>query len=93
MVVVHHSFCGTSSYRPERVFKKFHDKYDADLATMFDYDSVAIVDFEKSLRHDIELLRASPAVPKHVNLYGLFYEINSGKLSEIVRDVPASVAA
>jgi hypothetical protein len=29
-------------------------------------------------------------VPKHVKLYGFFYEINSGKLTEVVRDIPAS---
>ena len=37
---------------------------------MFDYDSLAIMDFEKSIQmHDIKLLRLSPAVPKHVRLY------------------------
>lgn len=93
VVVVHHSFCGTSSFMPERLFKKFHDDYHADISTMFDHDSVAILDFEKSLQHDLELLRSSPAVPKHVKLYGFFYEINSGKLTEVVRDIPALTAA
>jgi carbonic anhydrase len=93
VVVVHHSFCATSSYSPERVFKKFRDDYDADISTLFDHDSVAISDFEKSLRYDHELLRSSPAVPKHVKLYGFFYEINSGKLTEVLRDIPALMAA
>jgi carbonic anhydrase len=35
------------------------------------------------------VLRSSPAVPKHVKLYGFFYEISSGKLTEVVRDIPA----
>jgi carbonic anhydrase len=93
VVVVHHSFCGTSSYSPERVFKKFHDDYHADFSMLFDHDSVAIPDFEKSLRYDHELLRSSPAVPKHVKLYGFLYEINSGKLTEVLRDIPALMAA
>jgi carbonic anhydrase len=93
VVVVHHSFCGTSSYMPERVFKRFNDEYHADISTKFDYDSLAIADFEKSLRYDLELLRSSPAVPRHIKLFGFFYEINSGKLIEVVRDVPALVAA
>lgn len=92
VVVVHHSFCGTSSYMPESLFKKFHDDYHADISTLFDHDSVAILDFEKSLQHDLELLRLSPAVPKHVNLFGFFYEIGSGKLTEVLRDVPALTA-
>jgi carbonic anhydrase len=93
VVVVHHSFCGTSSYMPERVFKKFHDDYHVDISTSFDRDSLAIPDFEKSLQYDLELLRSSPAVPKHVKLYGFFYEINSGKLTEVLQDIPALMAA
>lgn len=93
VVVVHHSFCGTSSYKPESVVKKFRDNYHAEISTLFDRDSVAIADFEKSLKYDLELLHSSPAVPKHVNLYGFFYEINSAKLIEGLRDIPASVAA
>ena len=56
-------------------------------------DSLAIPDFEKSLQYDLALLRSSPAVPKHVKLYGFFYEINSGKLTEVLRDTPALMAA
>jgi carbonic anhydrase len=47
------------------------------------------MDFEESLNYDIKLLRESRAVPKHINLYGFFYEISSGKLTEVVRDIPA----
>ena len=43
------------------------------------------MNYEKSLKYDIETLRKSPAVPKHIKLYGFFYEINSGKLTEVVR--------
>jgi carbonic anhydrase len=90
VVVVHHSFCGTSSYMPESLFTKFRDHYHSDISKLFDYESLAITGFEKSLKYDVELLRSSPAVPKQVRLYGFFYEINSGKLTEVVRDIPAS---
>ena len=60
---------------------------------MFDHDSLAIMDFEKSIKYDIALLRSSPAVPKRIKLYGFFYEISSGKLTEVVRDFPAQLAA
>jgi carbonic anhydrase len=93
VVVVHHSFCGTSSYMPESVFEKFHDNYRADISMLFDQESVAIPDFERSLKYDLELLRWSPAVPKHVKLYGFFCEINSGKLIEVLRDIAALAAA
>ncbi len=89
VVVVHHSFCGTTTLTPELMVQKFHDHHHADISTMFDRNSLAIMDFEESLNYDIKLLRASPAVPKHVKLYGFFYEISSGKLTEVVRDSPA----
>jgi len=89
VVVVHHSFCGTTTLTPELLIEEFHDHHHADISTMFDHDSLAIMDFEKSIRYDIELLRSSPAVPKHIKLYGFFYEISSDKLTEVVLDIPA----
>jgi carbonic anhydrase len=89
VAVVHHSFCGATAFTPELLVDKFHAHHQTDIATMFDHDSLAISHFEDSIRHDIALLRASPAVPKRVNLYGFFYEINSGELTEVARDVGA----
>src|SRR6202451_2739903 len=66
VVVVHHSFCGTTTLTPELLIEGFHYHYHADISTIFDHDSLAIMDFEKSIRYDIELLRSSPAVPKHI---------------------------
>lgn len=88
VIVVHHSFCGATAFRPDQLVGQFHDHHHADLESMFEHDSLAIMDFEKSVRHDVELLRNSPAVPKNINLYGFFYEMNSGELTEIVRDIP-----
>ena len=89
VVVVHHSFCGTTTLTPELLIEEFHDHHHADISMMFDHDSLAIMDFEESLKYDIKLLRSSPAVPKRVKLYGFFYEISTGKLTEVVRDIPA----
>ena len=92
VIVVHHSFCGTTTYTPELLIEEFHDHHHADISTMFDRESVAIMDYEKSLRYDVRLLRSSPAVPKYIKLYGFFFDINSGKLTEVVRDTPAQNA-
>jgi carbonic anhydrase len=93
VVVVHHSFCGTTTLTPELMVEKFHDHHHADISKLFDHDSLAIMDFKESLNYDIRLLRASPAVPKHIKLYGFFYEISSGRLTEVVRDIPAQLAS
>jgi len=88
-----HLFCGTTTLTPELLIGKFRDHHHADISTMFDHDSLAIVDFEKSIKYDIEFFRSNPAVPKHMKLCGFFYEISSGKLTELVRDIPAQIAA
>jgi carbonic anhydrase len=31
-------------------------------------------------------VRASAGTPKHVNILGFFYDIDTGKLTEVVRD-------
>jgi carbonic anhydrase len=92
-VVVHHSFCGTTTLTPELIVEEFHDHHHTDISRLFDHNSLAIMDFEASLNYDIRLLRESPAVPKHIKLYGFFYEISSGKLTEVVQDIPVQLAA
>jgi carbonic anhydrase len=89
VVVVHHALCGLTSFTPELFNEEFRDHYHVDISKLFDPESVAILDYEKSLKYDIELLRSSPAVPKHIKLYGFFYDINSGTLTEVVKDIPA----
>ena len=74
---------------PERIIKEFHDRYRADISTLFGRNSLAITDFKKSLQYHLELLRSSPAALNHVKLYGFFYDGNSGKLTKVLRDAPA----
>jgi carbonic anhydrase len=90
VAVVHHSFCGTTTLTPDLMIEKFRDHYHTDISKLFDHDSLAIMDFEESLNYDVKLLRKSPAVPERVKLYGFFYEISTGKLTEVVRDIPGS---
>ena len=88
VVVVHHSFCGASAITPDVLIDEFKHEHHSDISDLFDRESLSIPDFEKSLEYDVKLLRSSPAVPQHVKLYGFFYEINTGKLVEVVRDIP-----
>jgi carbonic anhydrase len=89
VVVVHHSFCGATAFSPQRLFDKYREYHHTDITDLFDHGSLSIPHFEESIKYDVELLRNSPAVPKNVKLYGFFFEINTGKLTEIVRDIPA----
>jgi carbonic anhydrase len=46
IVVVHHSFCGTTTLTPELIIEEFHDHHHADISALFDSESLAIMDFE-----------------------------------------------
>ena len=89
VAVVHHSFCGATAFTPDALVNDFHEHHHADISAIFDHDSLAITNYEESIKHDVKLLRSSPAVPKSIKLYGFFYEMNSGKLTEVVKDIPA----
>jgi carbonic anhydrase len=89
VAVVHHSFCGATAFTAERLTDWYRERHGTDLATFYAREDLALSHFDESIKHDVELLRNSPVVPKHVNLYGYFYEINSGELTEIFHDIPA----
>lgn len=89
VAVVHHSFCGATAFTPELLVERYREHHHTDISGLFPHESLTIPHFDESVRHDLALLRDSPAVPKAVGLFGFFYEMNTGKLIEIARDVPA----
>ena len=55
--------------------------------TSYPRSSICIADYEASLRHDTALVRSHDGTPGHVNIYGYFYDIDTGALTEVVRDI------
>jgi carbonic anhydrase len=39
------------------------------------------------LKHDTALIRSHDGVPRHVDIFGYFYDIDTGVLTEVVRDI------
>ncbi|QWT22198.1 hypothetical protein KPL74_09335 [Bacillus sp. NP157] len=93
VVVVHHSNCGATSYSANGMIDAFRHEHGADIAQAYDGGSVCIDDFEASLRYDTELLRKSPGVPRHADILGLFYNTDTGELTEVVRNPGVAQAA
>jgi carbonic anhydrase len=89
VVVVHHSFCGATSFTTDGMIDAFKHDHGSDISSAFDRNSICIDDFEESLTYHVALVRANPGVPKHVKIYGFFYNIDSGELTEVVSDIPA----
>jgi carbonic anhydrase len=87
VVVVHHSHCGATSFTADGIIDAFRHEHHLDIANLYPRSSICITDYEASLKHDTALLRSHDGTPRHVNIFGYFYDIDSGELTEIVRDV------
>jgi carbonic anhydrase len=88
IVVVHHTYCGATSFTPEGLLKAFHDEQGVDISALYDRNNIAIADFDSSLKRDIRLLRESKGTPKKVNIYGYLFNIDTEALTLIVEDIP-----
>ena len=54
-----------------------------------DHDTVAIHDFESSLKHDVDLLRRSKGIPKSAKIFGYVFNIDTDEFTLMVEDVPS----
>jgi len=86
IVVVHHSQCGATTFTANGIIEAFHHEQHADISAAFPRSALCITDYEQSLRADVALLRSHPAIPRSANILGLFYEIDSGELFDVVND-------
>jgi carbonic anhydrase len=89
IVVVHHSHCGATSFSADGIINAYKREHGSDISHLSDRASMCIDDFGESLKYDVALIRASPATPGEVKVYGFFYNIDSGALTEVIRDIPA----
>jgi carbonic anhydrase len=86
IVVVHHSQCGGTTFTADGIIRAWQHEHGADIAGLYDRNSICIRDYEASLKHDTALLRAHPGTPQHAAIFGYFYDIDTGTLTEVVRD-------
>ncbi len=90
IVVVHHTNCGATSYTADGIIDAFKHEHNADISNLYDQGSVCITDFESSLNHDVQLIRNSAGTPRHVNIYGYVYDIDTYELTKITEDLSST---
>jgi carbonic anhydrase len=86
IAVVHHSWCGATTFTAEGIVAAWRREQGADISKLYERGSICIEDYEASLERDAALIRAHPGTPSHSNIYGYFYDIDSGELTEVVRE-------
>ncbi len=86
VVIVHHTYCGATSFTTDGIIDAYKHEHDADISTIYERESISISDFVTSLDHDTRLMRESKGTPQHVNIYGYLYDIDTKELSLVVED-------
>jgi carbonic anhydrase len=87
IVIVHHSHCGATSFTADGIISAYQHEHHVDISNLYERSSMCITDYEASLKHDSALVRSHNGTPKHVDIFGYFYDIDTGALTEVVRDV------
>jgi carbonic anhydrase len=86
IVVVHHSHCGATTFTADGIIDAYRHEHQADISGLYERGSICIEDYEASLKRDTALIRAHAGTPKHVDIFGYFYDIDTGALTEVVKD-------
>jgi len=86
IVVVHHSHCGATTFTADGIVEAYRHEHHVDISGLYDRGSICIEDYEVSLKRDTALIRTHTGTPRHVNILGLFYDIDTGSLTEVVND-------
>jgi carbonic anhydrase len=86
IVVVHHTCCGATSFTADGIIAACKHEQGADISELYQRESICISDYVASLKHDVQLVRKSRGTPKHANIYGYVYDINTDELSLVVED-------
>ena len=86
IVVVHHTYCGGTTFTADGIIDAHRNEHHSDISDLYERASICIGDFASSLEHDIQLVRKSRGTPKHVDLYGYVYDIDTDELSLVVQD-------
>jgi carbonic anhydrase len=82
VVVLHHTDCGMLTFTNEQLAAKVQADLAADVSGQ---DFLPFADLEQSVRDDVALLRASPLIPADIAISGAIYDVDTGKVHEVVR--------
>jgi carbonic anhydrase len=93
VVIVHHTYCGATSFTADGIVEAFAREHGTDIGTLYPRDSICITDYVSSLTHDVRLTRTSAGTPRQVAIYGCVYDIDAETLALVVEDEPAAVRA
>lgn len=87
VVIVHHTYCGLTAFTPGGLIETYLLEQGLDLSGAYTNETLTIHDFDRSLRHDVALVRAAPGTPRRINVFGYLYDIDTETLTKVVTDL------
>ena len=78
VVIIQHTQCGAERFADPDFQKLLKEHVGVDVS------STAISDHEQSLREDVERLRSAPEVPGYIVVSGLIYDVQHGRVREVI---------
>lgn len=84
ILVIHHTDCGMLTFSDDQLRAKVRDDlgetaYQVASAMPF----LPFSNVEKSVRDDVAIIAASPLIPDTIPVYGLIYDVQTGKLHQV----------
>ncbi len=79
-LVINHTDCGMATFRDEELRERLRRETGADPAGLHFH---AFADLEENVRRQVEVIRASPFIPRAIPIRGLVYEVETGRLREV----------
>ena len=77
VVVIHHTDCGMLTFSNADLRTKLKQELNANADHI---DFLPFKDLEQSVRDDVATIKASPLIPKNVEVSGFIYDVRSGRL-------------
>lgn len=84
ILVIHHTDCGMLTFSNEQLREKIgRDLGAAAQQSAVRIDFLPFSDLAASVRADVATLKSSPLIPRNIAVYGLIYDVRTGKLESI----------
>lgn len=80
-MVIHHTDCGMLTFTNEDVWAKLEAETGTDASAI---DFMPFSDVEESLKEDVRTIRENPFLPRDVEVTGWVYDVQTGRLREVV---------
>jgi carbonic anhydrase len=81
VAVIHHNQCGTGALADDTFRQGYARRIGAEEGTLLEH---AVLDPAATVTHDVELIRAAPAISSRVTVSGHVYDVTTGRVQTIL---------